>query len=78
MKEVRKGAKKAKIFETQKIVKRLKGVRCAVCSFLFPYLELSLSPRKGGPGSEEVSTLEAQLEILKVRAPDALHLPISF
>ncbi|KAJ3549187.1 hypothetical protein NM688_g5207 [Phlebia brevispora] len=47
LKDVRKAAKKAKAFEIQKLVKRLKGLRAKT------------------PQSEEISSLESELEILK-------------
>jgi hypothetical protein len=67
MKEVKKAAKKAKAFETQKIVKKLKALGF-VCLLMGPssgvinYTSASL-----GKEDTERSALETELDALKVR-----------
>jgi hypothetical protein len=66
MKEVTKAAKKAKAFETQKIVKRLKAP-----GFVNLFMDMrsgsSVSSASLGRKNAEKSELETELDALKVR-----------
>lgn len=65
MKEVRKAAKKAKVFETQKLVKKLKGLRLVSIAW-FVLTHRTPHFRKKDEKSEGVAEAEAQLVALKV------------
>lgn len=65
MKEVRKAAKKAKVFETQKLVKKLKGLRL-VSIVWFALTHQMPHFRRKDEKSEDVAEAEAQLVALKV------------
>jgi hypothetical protein len=65
LKEVRKAVKKAKTFEIQKLVKKLKGLRFVACSRSTDFCVLTVYRRKG-EASQEIADLEAQLDLLKV------------
>lgn len=64
IKDVRKAAKKAKAFELQKLVKKLKGLRC-VPPGAADFRDLGSNRAKEG-AADEVSGLEEELEIIKV------------
>ena len=72
MKEVKKAAKKAKAFETQKIVKKLKAR--FVCLFTGPNsVVISYSSASLGKEDPERSALETELDVLKVRPRSSLE-----
>lgn len=64
VKDVRKASKKVKAFELQKLVKKLKGLRC-VPPDAAVFRDLSSNRAKKG-AADEVSGLEEELEIIKV------------
>ena len=71
MKEAKKAAKKAKAFETQKIVKKLKAR--FVCLFMGPSsVVISYSSASSGKEDTERSALETELDALKVRPRHSL------
>ena len=66
MKEVKKTSKRVRIFETQKIVKKLKDARWALILNFYWICHTNFFRRKGND-EENTKSLEAQLDYIKAR-----------
>ena len=70
LKEVRKVSKKAKTFELQKAVKKLRGLRCVGPRRYVSHLS---SARAKAETSDAVAGVENELEIIKVNDVDGFR-----
>jgi hypothetical protein len=66
MKEVHKASKRAKTFETQKVVKKLKDLRYELIPLFFLLCVLNVFCRKKGDNIQAIGEYEAELACLKV------------
>ena len=69
MKEVHKASKRAKTFETQKVVKKLKDLGYELAAWVHHFLLivfLNVSNRKKGHNTQTIEEYEAELTCLKV------------
>lgn len=77
-KEAKRSAKKAKTFETQKLVKKLKALKCVPSKFMLrDHRSDNMLFRKDGTtsGDDQLAQLERQLEALKVRMASSCCVP---